>query len=326
MATPIHYIFTEDPRYDAAGLRPLLPGDEYWLQNKETGELQKIGPVEVKRLFVKSRDELIEIIDKLVKKNASLEAQDIVEGILQREIDRRAEEAVKRMRFLRYRGEVDSIPETVFPGEVYVLDGRPYVVSLNGEATKLILEEDLQRALDSCCTFEEAQAKLDEVYAAIQEAREQNEATAASVREAVSKFVTVEEFIAKLSEYEQKVNEYRAACLEEQQKTRSNWEREIALLNAWKDLKTQEITRFYSKSQEKIAQAEGKAKQLEAQVEEFEDETNARIEEAKQQAEELYALVQEDLQKISTLSRRAFFCTRSYGGLEGPEHCIAGED
>ena len=203
MGIPVHYILSDDPRYDAAALRPLFPGDEYWLQNKDTGELQKIGPVEVKRLFVKSRDELIRIIDYLIKKNAHIEAEELVEYLLRTEIDKRAQETVKNMCFLRWKGEVEHIPENVFPSEVYVLDGRPYVINLEKKAVKVILEEDLQKALDNCCTFEEAQAKLNEVYAAIEEAREQNEATAASVREAVSKFVTVEEFIAKLSEYEQ---------------------------------------------------------------------------------------------------------------------------
>ena len=119
MGAPIHYILSDDPKYDAAGLRPLLPGDEYWLQNKETGELQKIGPVEVKRLFVKSRDDLISIIDYLIKKNARLEAEELIEYLLRKEIDKRAEEAVKRMRFLRYRGTVEQIPEEALPGEVY---------------------------------------------------------------------------------------------------------------------------------------------------------------------------------------------------------------
>ena len=197
---------------------------------------------------------------------------------------------------------------------------------MNRKAVKLILEEDLQAALDECCTVEEAREKLDEVYAAIEEARAQNEATAASVREAVSKFVTVEEFIAKLSEYEQKVNDYRTACLEEQRTTRANWEREIALLNAWKDLQSQEITKFYKKSKEKIAAAEAAAAQTQADLEQFEEETEARLEEARAQAEELYALVQEDLQKISSLSRRTFFSFRSNGDSESTKQCSSRED
>ena len=235
---PRNYILSEDPRYDVVKLRPIQPGDEYLLLNKNTGTLTKIGPQEMQTLFVHCIDDVKDILDGVIRKNIALDYSEYVDYLIKSKLQELGiwlEGMIASRMLVRYRGSCEILPNEANPGDCYCMGDKYYLRLPDMTWEQLVTQENLEKILENYFTKEELTAKIQEVQAEIAGLSSYIDSRASELSASLERYITKEEALAKLSEYETQIGIYRETYETQMDRLQSSWNEEMAALSAWRD-------------------------------------------------------------------------------------------
>lgn len=248
-----NYVLSENPQFDAVKLRPVIPGDEYYLYDKRTGTFTKVGPIEAKELFAHDIKDLQRIIDEIIKRNIFTDLSNFIDGTIRVRSTEILNDLLEKKRLFKYMGEIyGDFPADAKAGEVYSQNGTYWLKTNDHKWKQIFTYENAQELLLNYYTKEELDERLSSLLNQMEELRAYVLTAYSGIEETLSNYVTKDAFIKKISEYEQQINDLRQLYEGNKTKIETEW-----------NTKVREITDWRNREQDRIKTIDEKCKNLE---------------------------------------------------------------
>lgn len=250
-----NYVLSEDTRFDITKLRPVIPGDEYYLVNEVTKEVVKVGDPEIKKIFTHTIKDLDNILDEIVKTNLNTDFTNNIKGVFQTEVVKYFNEYVKNLNILKYCGEKSEIPESADVGSIVKVGNNWYLFYEENKYKQIITIEYIDDVIKNFYTKEEIDKIVDSLNEKIADFKLSVLSGIEEIENVENNFVTRDEFIKKISEYEKQINSYRESYEKQIDDIKDNYDIEVAKINDFRERNESNIinyTKLYDKLKNRV--------------------------------------------------------------------------
>lgn len=246
MNNQINYVFSDDTKYDVVKLRPVNPGDTYFVKDEMTNKLIKIGEPEIKKLFSNTIKEFKKHLNEIIYANVNQNLKDLVSGIFKSEISKYFEETIQSLNLLNYKGEFEYVPNESNIGDIYKWNNRYFVFYENDKYQEILTVEN---ALQLFYTKTEVDEKFFEIQEILARVELKSTEKIKDIEKILSNYVTLDEFSSKFNFYQTEINDLRNTYENKHINIIKNYDSELEKLTQYKNTinnKIKEIENLYS--------------------------------------------------------------------------------
>ena len=103
------FVLSDNTGYNVVKLGPMNPGDTYYIKDRLSGNLAKIGKDEIKKLLSNTLDKFKQCLNEVILNNLSLSLQNLISEIFNSEVKCYFEEMKNSLNLVNFKGEFNGL-------------------------------------------------------------------------------------------------------------------------------------------------------------------------------------------------------------------------